>query len=103
MIISSSWLQTEVGVKFASFLLDHFKVHAVIDIGPRIFPIPIVGYCLILFERCEDEATRHATKSLFVYIDKPISVDELTELLVRPETFADRFPVQVVAQTSLPR
>ncbi len=103
MIISSSWLQTDVGVKFAAFVLDHFKVHAIVDIGPRIFPVPIVGYCLILLERSKDEAVRQATRSLFAYVDKPIAVDELTELVAHPEMFAERLPIQVVAQSSLPR
>lgn len=40
MIISDSWLQTDYGVDFGKFLLDNFKVKALIDISSRVFPIP---------------------------------------------------------------
>ncbi|MEM2027698.1 MAG: Eco57I restriction-modification methylase domain-containing protein [Candidatus Bathyarchaeia archaeon] len=50
MIISDSWLQTDYGVDFGRFLLDHFKVKALIDISARVFPVPLIGTCIILLE-----------------------------------------------------
>jgi len=35
MLISDSWLQTDYGVDFGHFLLDHFKIKALIDISAR--------------------------------------------------------------------
>lgn len=103
MIISNSWLQTDVGVKFGAFLLDHYKVHAVIDLGPRIFEIPLVSTCLLLLERCGKAKDREDHDSIFAYVHEALSVDDLTRILAEPESFADRFLVRRVPQRLLPR
>lgn len=103
MIISNSWLQTDVGVKFAAFLLDHYKVHAVIDLGPRIFEIPLVSTCLLLLERCGKAEDRGAHDTVFAYVHEELSVDDLMRILLEPEAFADRFLVRRVRQGLLPR
>lgn len=103
MIISNSWLQTDVGVKFAAFLLDHFKVHAVIDLGPRIFEIPLVSTCLVLLEKCGDAESRGAHHTVFAYLHEGLTVDELMHMLAEPGPFANRFLVRRVPQRTLPR
>ena len=51
MIISNSWLQSDYGINFANFLLDHFKIKAVIDFNQRLFRIPLIATCVILLEK----------------------------------------------------
>ena len=58
MIISDSWLQTEYGIGFLKFLADNFKIHAIIDISHRIFPVPLIGTCIILLEKCLESKER---------------------------------------------
>ncbi len=104
MIISNSWLQTDVGVKFAGFILDHYKIQAVVDLGPRIFPIPLVGANLLLLEKCNDEKERLATQSVFAYVDKEMTVQDYWNLIDEPASMRDRVPrVRVVSQAALPR
>jgi len=69
MIVSDSWLQTDFGTAFGRFLLDHFRVCAVVDLGARVFPSPTVGTCLLLLEREDDPAARAVTTTRFVYLD----------------------------------
>jgi type I restriction-modification system DNA methylase subunit len=64
MIISDSWLQTDYGIDFGRFLLDHFKVKAVIDISARVFPIPLIGTCIILLEKEPEEEARDENQDL---------------------------------------
>jgi hypothetical protein len=42
MIISDSWLQTLYGENFGRYLLENFKVKALIDISARVFPVPLI-------------------------------------------------------------
>lgn len=102
MIVSNSWLQTDVGVSFANYLQDHFRIHAVVDLGPRIFPIPLIATCLILLERCESQAKRGSTKTMFAYVNERVSVDDLADLLRRPERYKERFQLEVIQQGKLP-
>jgi len=47
--MGNSWLQTDYGIDFGRFLLEHFKIKALIDISVRV---PLIGTCIILFEKC---------------------------------------------------
>ena len=71
MIISDSWLQTDYGVDFGRFLLDHFKVKAIIDVSARVFPIPLIGTCIILLEKEPEEKARDDNQVTFLYLDIP--------------------------------
>jgi len=69
MIISDSWLQTAYGVSFFKFLLDNYKIHAIIDISARVFPIPLIGTCIVLLEKSSDKEERRNNKVALAYLD----------------------------------
>ena len=91
MIISDSWLQTDYGVNFFRFLLDNYKVHAIIDISARVFPVPLIGACIILLEKYSDEGERRNNKTVFMYLDVSkgyMDVDEILKLIDNAKTEA---------------
>jgi len=91
MIISDSWLQTDYGVNFFRFLLDNYKVHAIIDISARVFPVPLIGACIILLEKYSDEGERRNNKTVFMYLDVSkgyMDVDEILKLIDEAKTEA---------------
>ncbi len=57
MIISNMWLQTDYGIDFGRFLLDNFKIRALIDLSFRLFEAPI-STVIILAEKEPDRNTR---------------------------------------------
>jgi type I restriction-modification system DNA methylase subunit len=69
MIVSDSWLQTAYGIRFGRLLADHFKICAIIDIASRVFPVPLVGACIILLEKCLDDAERDSNVITFAYLN----------------------------------
>lgn len=101
MIISNSWLQTDVGIEFAKFLLDNFRVRAILDFGPTFFETPIVATTVVLLEKTNDSAERLSTKSVFAYIDKRISVDELLGIVRGNGDYPSSSKVNVVEQRTL--
>lgn len=107
MIISDSWLQTDYGIEFGRFLLDHFKVKALIDISARVFPVPLIGTCILLLEKCSDEAERKANQAVFMFVDiskaETLSIDEILRAIEKPDEFKGRYPVRVYKQAELPR
>jgi type I restriction-modification system DNA methylase subunit len=89
MIISDSWLQTDYGVNFFKFLLDHYKVHAVIDISARVFPVPLIGTCIILLEKVSNAVERDNNKVVFTYLDLTrgsMDVDAILKLVEEAKT-----------------
>jgi hypothetical protein len=76
MIVSDLWLQAAYGVRFGKLLADHFKIHAIIDISARVFPVPLVGSCIVLLERSSNEDERNNNNIAFIYLNiKRGSVD----------------------------
>jgi len=88
MIISDSWLQAEYGKGFLRYLLDHYKIHAVIDISARVFPVPVVGACIVLLERCSNHVERNSNGAAFIYLDLTrgsLEVDRVLEVVEKRE------------------
>ncbi|MEM2186806.1 MAG: N-6 DNA methylase [Thermofilaceae archaeon] len=107
MIISDSWLQTDYGINFGNFLLDHFKIKAIIDISARVFPVPLIGACIILLEKCSNEEERNANRAVFIYLDLErggeLRVDEVLDAIENPEKYEGRYYIRVVKQGDIPR
>ncbi len=83
MIISDSWLQTRYGIEFGKYLLDHYKIKAIIDISSRVFPVPIIGACIILLEKESNKEKRDANTVVFTYLHiiKDVNVDEILKVI----------------------
>jgi type I restriction-modification system DNA methylase subunit len=67
MIISNMWLQTDYGVDFGRFLLDNFKIKALIDISYRLFEA-LISTVIILAEKEPNENARKDNEVLLVRI-----------------------------------
>jgi len=106
MIISDSWLQTDYGVDFGRFLLDHFKVKALIDISARVFPVPLIGTCIILLEKCSDVKERENNRTVFMYVDisetETFKVDEILEVIENPKKYEECYVIRCLKQSDIP-
>ncbi|MGC8988185.1 HsdM family class I SAM-dependent methyltransferase, partial [Infirmifilum sp.] len=58
MIISNTWLQTDYGVDFGKFLLDNFRLVALIDLSFRLFDA-LISTVILLAEKEPDENARN--------------------------------------------
>lgn len=102
MIISNSWLQTNYGVDFGRFLLDHFQVKALVDISARVFPVPLIGTCIVLLEKCTNKKERERNQSVLMYADlsedEAFKVDEILEAIDNPEKYEERYLIRSIRQ-----
>lgn len=103
MIVSNSWLQSDYGINFANFLLDNFKVKAVIDFNQRLFRIPLIATCVLLLEKEDDQKEREHNQTAFVYVDREAQVEEILAAIENPNEWKESFLIKVMEQTSLPR
>jgi type I restriction-modification system DNA methylase subunit len=84
MIISDSWLQADYGSDFFKFMLDNYDIYAIIDISARVFPVPLIGTCIVLLEKPSNRAERRDNKVVFAYLDVSrgtIDVDEILKFI----------------------
>jgi len=102
MIVSNSWLQSDYGMNFANFLLDNFKVKAVIDFNQRLFRIPLVATCVLLLEREENLKERNKNMTVFLYVDIEAAVEEILDALENPKGWKSKFAINIVRQSNLP-
>ncbi|MFN3804484.1 MAG: class I SAM-dependent DNA methyltransferase [Pyrobaculum sp.] len=107
MIISNTWLQTDYGIRFGKFLLDHYRIKAVIDFSARLFKDALVTTCIILAERESDEKKRAENTVAFIHIPGEVEIlknEDIDELLKAVETGqSEKYRVRLVRQGDIPR
>jgi len=103
MIISNLWLQTDYGIRFSNFLIDHYKIKAIIDFSQRLFSIPLISTLVILMEKCSDEKMRMDNDVQFIYVGKETSADELLKIIDEGKGVKEGVYVKTVKQSNLPR
>ncbi|HRQ54351.1 MAG: SAM-dependent DNA methyltransferase [Ignavibacteriaceae bacterium] len=75
-VVSSSWLDVSFGAGLQKFLLDNFKIIAVIDNQKvRSFETASINTVILILEKCDDRETREKNKVKFVRVFK--DYDEL--------------------------
>jgi len=77
MIISNAWLQTEYGIDFGRFLIDNFKIKALIDISFRLFEA-LISTVIILAEKEKDKRARDDNIVTLIRIPPRIKGRELS-------------------------
>ena len=85
-VVSNSWLDVAYGVGLKRFLLDHFKLVAIIESDvERWFDDAHVNACVVILEQCDDPAGRSRNQVRFARLRRPLS-----ELMTRPSDSAGR-------------
>ncbi|MCX8192691.1 MAG: N-6 DNA methylase [Nitrososphaeria archaeon] len=107
MIISDSWLQTDYGVDFGRYLLENWKVKAIIDISARVFPVPLIGTCIILLEKPSNGEDVKDNEVIFMYLDIPeggsFDVEGILKALENLDEARETFLIRTYKQGDIPR
>lgn len=104
MIISNTWLQTTYGIGFGNFLMDHFRIKAVVDLALKLFKGALITTCIVLAERESDENERLENKVAFIHIPGEVESADVSGLLEAVETGSSKeYTVTMVKQKELPR
>lgn len=95
-VLPNNWLDVAYGAGLKQFLLDHFRIVALIESNTeRWFSQASVNTCLLVLERCSDPAGRAANRVRFVQLrrrlerllpepaDDPGRYDRLESLVLR--------------------
>jgi hypothetical protein len=103
MIVSNLWLQTEYGVKFGEFLLDNYKVRAVIDFTLRLFNA-LISTCILLVEKESVSSERENNIVTFIHIPGAVDNINVASLLKTIKTGkSNKFIVKTFSQKEISR
>lgn len=83
-IIYNSWLQVKFGKYLQRFLLDNFKIIALVDFNNRVFSDASVNTVIVLLQKLskkEDSNKRDTNLTKFVTVKKPISTGQLISMI----------------------
>lgn len=86
-VLPNNWLDVAYGEGLKQFLLDHFRIVALIESNAeRWFSHARVNTCLLVLERCSDPAGRAANRVRFVQLRR-----RLERLLPQPYDDSERY------------
>jgi hypothetical protein len=98
-LVSSSWLDVEYGFALQAWVLENFRIHAILESNAEPwFEDARVKTCAVILQRCSAPAARQAQLVRFVRLDLPLK----TILGERPDengrqTAAERFREDILA------
>jgi type I restriction-modification system DNA methylase subunit len=104
MIISNTWLQTDYGIRFGNFLLDNFRIKAIIDFAAKLFEGALITTCIVLAEKENDENKRLENEVAFIHIPGEVESADVEGLLKAVGTGSSQeYTVTLVKQEDLSR
>jgi len=72
-VVSNSWLDVDWGTGLQEFFLKHYRIWAIIESKvERWFVDADVNTCIVILERCDNEAKRNENIVRFVQLKKPL-------------------------------
>lgn len=91
-IISDRWLDTQYGTDLQQFLLENYKIQAVIKFTRQAFEDALVGSTVLIIEKSDDQAEREDNIVKFLEVRGGMSIDDI-ESLVRDDVPPDKMIV----------
>lgn len=80
-ITSDRWLDTKYGADLQEFMLDNYRVEAVIRFSRQAFSDALVGSCVLILSKEPDETLRNENVAKFIRVNESIDIDEIASLV----------------------
>lgn len=80
-ITSDRWLDTGYGADLQEFILDHYRVEAIIKFGRQAFADALVGSCVLILSKEPNAEERDHHVAKFIRVNESIDIDEIASLV----------------------
>ena len=87
-LLPTKWMETKYGETLQTFLLDHYKLSAVIAFDDAVFDDAQVDAVLLVAERCTDAPARRNTTTRFLTINSEWDPATISDLATADQTTA---------------
>ena len=78
-IVNDTWLSTGYGTDLQKFILDNYRIDAIIKLDQQAFEDALVGSTILILTRDENEQSRNDNVAKFIRVLDSIQIDELEE------------------------
>lgn len=92
-ITSDRWLSVKYGEALQDFLLEKFKIKAIVNFCKQQFKIPLISTCVVILERCTDGTERDNNVVQMLQLKEASDIDDLVVTLQK-----DRDPNQIIEE-----
>ena len=79
LIISDLWLQTSYGKGLQRFLLDNYRIIALIDFKKKVFEAPLISTVVLLLEKDSDEESRQNNETKFLSVLGDVNAERIID------------------------
>lgn len=76
-ITSDRWLSSQYGEDLQQFLLNNYKIHAVIRFTSQAFDDALIGTTVLIIEKCEEEWEREDNRVKFLNLRERMDLEEI--------------------------
>jgi len=83
-LTSERYLDTQYGRGLQQFLLDHFKIRAVIAFDKQLFADALIGTVITILEKDNNEGERSEHLALFLRVKQVVGMDDLDGAVCAP-------------------
>lgn len=80
-ITSDRWLDTQYGEDVQKFILENYKIDAIIKFGRQVFDDALVGSSVLILEREKDRDQRHQNVAKFLRLREEMSVSDIASIV----------------------
>lgn len=84
-ITSDSWLQVRFGEDVQRFLLDNYQIEAVVKFDKQVFDDALVGSCVTILQRKDDEEARNSNVVKFLRLKEELDIPEIVDMIEAEE------------------
>lgn len=79
-ITSDSWLQVRFGEHVQQFILDNYEIEAVIKFDRQVFDDALVGSCVTILQKQEEDEARNSNVVKFLRIKKEMDIPDIIDI-----------------------
>lgn len=80
-ITSDRWLDTKYGEDVQQFILEQFKIEAIIKFDRQVFDDALVDACVLILGKEDEESSRNNNVAKFLRLKKEMELDQIVELV----------------------
>lgn len=80
-ITSNRWLSVGYGEDLQKFFLNNFKVIAIIEFNKQVFDIPLIGTCVTILEKCDNQEERDLNIVKLITVKRHVDVNEIISIV----------------------
>jgi len=103
-ITSDRWLDTQYGEDIQKFILNHYKIEAIIKFDQQVFDDALVGSSILILSKEEDRNKRNENVAKFLRLRQEMGVEDIASIVEdehEPDKMISTDAYRLVTQTQL--